>query len=58
MIPKAPDAIRVTYDLAPGSWGYASRTWQTTDMREAIDLTEQAYPGVHITKMERTYAED
>ena len=58
MIPKAPDSIRVTYDLAPNSSGYAVRTWQTTDMREAVDLTEQTYPGVLITKLEQVYGED
>jgi len=58
MIPKAPDAIRVTYDLAPGSSGYAARTWHTTDMREAVDLTMQDYPDAYITKMELVYTID
>jgi hypothetical protein len=59
MIPKAPDAIRVTFDYRMLALAdRAVRTWQTTDMREAIDLTEQTYPGSYITKLEQVYGED
>lgn len=59
MIPKAPDAIRVTFDYRLlAQFGHGVRTWQTTDMREAIDLTQHTYPGTYIIKMELVYAED